>query len=339
MHRVLQVVPDMNAGGIENYIMNMYRSVDRERLQFDFLVHHRRRGFFDDEIEEMGGRIYRIPVLDDKNIISYMMGLRGLFASGDWKVVHGHAASLASFYLGAAERAGVPVRIAHSHGTSYLRTPKGYMKRLLFTRAKVHANVRLACSTEAGRYLFGKESFYLAKNAIVSERFAYDEVARMRVRNSFGISDDELLVGHVGRYNLQKNHTYVVETFAELKQLHPASRLLLVGTGELRESIAKQVKELSLTDSVIMQDVTSEPEAFYSAMDVFVLPSLFEGLPLVGIEAQCSGLPCLFSSEITRETQISNLATFIPLADGPREWARTIVSTSTPTCRLCCMSE
>lgn len=332
--RVLHVVPDMNAGGIENYIINMYRGMDTNEIQFDFLVHHSRRAFFDNEIEERGGRIYRLTVLDNKNVLNYHSQLSDLFTTHDWRIVHGHAASLAYFYLGAAERSGVPVRIAHSHGTSFLRTPKGYAKRLLFKSAKIHANVRLACSTEAGKYLFGKDSFYLAKNAIDSARFKFDPIARSRQRRCFGIGDKDLLIGHIGRFNLQKNHRYLVEVFSEVLKIKENAYLILVGSGELEQEIRKQVGELGISDKVIFQPVTKQPEAIYSALDVFLLPSLFEGLPLVGIEAQCSGLPCFFSSEITRETAISPLAHFLDLEAGPVAWAQTIVSTSADKDRI-----
>lgn len=332
--RVLQVVPDMNAGGIENYIMNMYRGMDTNEIQFDFLVHHSHRAFFDNEIEERGGRIFRLPVLDNKNILCYRSRLSDLFSTHDWRIVHGHAASLAFLYLGAAERSGVPVRIVHSHGTSYLCTPKGYAKRLLFKSAKIHANVRLACSTEAGKYLFGRDSFYLAKNAIDSRRFKYDPVARSTQRRCFGVGDHDLLIGHIGRFNLQKNHRFLIEVFSEVVKNKDNAYLVLVGSGELEQDIRQRVSEAGITDKVIFQPVTMRPEAIYSSLDVFLLPSLFEGLPLVGIEAQCSGLPCFFSSEITRETAISPLAHFLDLNAGPMAWAQAIVSSSVDKDRI-----
>lgn len=323
MIRVLHAVPDMNSGGIENYIMNMYRNIDRSNLQFDFLVHHNKPAFFDEEIQSLGGRIYRLPVLDTKNVIRYRRQLNQLFEKGSWQIVHGHAASLAGFYLSAAKNAEVPIRIAHSHGTSYLKTPKGYMKRLLFKGAKGSANVRLACSTEAGQYLFGKQPFYLAKNAINTARFTFDSVARARVRQRFGVPDDAFLVGHIGRFNLQKNHSFLIDVMERLAAISPKARLLLVGTGETKADVMSKVRESGLMGRVLFQDVTNEPEAFYSAMDCFVLPSLFEGLPLVGIEAQCSGLPSIFADTITRETTVTDLASYLPIGD-PSVWATAI---------------
>lgn len=334
MIRILQVVPNMNSGGIENYIMNMLRVIDRERFHFDFLEHHEATSFFDEEIRDYGCTIHRIPVLDSKNLYAYNRDLKALFRSQHYDIVHGHAASLAYFYLGAAEKAGVPVRIAHSHGTSFLRTPKGYAKRFVFQQAKRHANVRLACSTEAGKYLFGNEPFTIAKNAIDTERFAFDSDLRRNVRQRLGVDDDTLLVGHIGRFNLQKNHEFLLRIFAELKKKRSKSKLLLVGEGETKQHIIDLSKNISISEDVLFEKVTDTPQAYYSAMDVFVLPSLFEGLPLVGIEAQCNGLPCLFASSITRETQVTDLAQFISLDEGFNVWASVLASVSMMPSRM-----
>lgn len=324
--RVLHAVPDMNSGGIENYIMNMYRLIDRDKVQYDFLVHHAERGFFDDEIESLGGTIYRLPVLDSYNVPRYLRDLKLLFDDGSYEIVHGHAASLAYLYLGAAERSGVKNRIAHSHGASFLKTPKGYAKRLLFMGAKKHANIRLACSTEAGKYLFGDSPFQVALNAIDPKRFAFDERCRAGARSELGIACDSFVVGHIGRFNLQKNHSFLLDIFKQLKQLRPDSVLLLVGKGELKEAVKKKVRTLELEESVLFVDVTQQPEKYYCAMDCLVMPSLFEGLPLTGIEAQCAGLPCFFSTSITREVSIGALANFIDLSEGDEGWAREVLS-------------
>lgn len=324
MLRILHVVPDMNSGGIENYIMNMYRRINRDIIQFDFLVHHADEGFFDREITSLGGNIYRIPVLDDYNLLKYKNALKELFASERFSIVHGHAASLAFFYLGVAEKVGVPFRIVHSHGTSHLNTPKGYAKKFLFKGAKTHANIRLACSTEAGKYLFGNTDFFLARNAIEAERFKFDIAAREEVRADLCISDDEIVLGHIGRFNLQKNHSLLVDVFAEYHKSNPKSILLLVGKGELKDKTAEKITSLGLDEDVRFVDVTSVPEKYYSAMDVFALPSLFEGLPLAGVEAQCSGLPCVFSSAITREVEIGGQARYVDLSEDPRKWVQEI---------------
>ena len=315
MIRVLQVFSTLNAGGMENYIMNLYRKMDRDEIQFDFLVHHRKRGLFEDEIEAMGGKIYHFSVLDDKNILKYQMELDHFFKQHpEYKIVHGHLSSLAVFYLGAAKKNGVPWRIVHSHGAGFLRTPKGYAKYLLFRFAKWNANMRLACSTEAGVYLYGKKSFRVVPNGIDSHRFAFDPQIRQQMRQELGVAEN-FVIGHVGRFNLQKNHVFLLRMFRSLLQEMPDARLLLLGDGELREAVQQQAVELGISHAVIFAGVHKDCERYYQAMDVFVLPSLFEGLPVTGVEAQYAGLPCLFSDAITREVSITSKVSFLNIGE------------------------
>lgn len=324
--RILHAVPDMNAGGIENYIMNMYRSIDRTCFQFDFLFHHKQESFFDEDIRALGGSIVRLPVLDDRNLVKYTKDLHELFSSSEWQIVHGHIASLAGIYLKIAEQEGVPIRIAHSHGTSFLRTPKGYAKKLLFTQARKYANVRLACSSEAGRYLFGNMPFRLAKNAIDTRRFSFNEASRRSLRRYLNVEDDAFVIGHVGRFNLQKNQTFVLDIFEEVLRKNSHAYMLFVGEGEVKPDIQRKARQLGVDDRVIFQATVRNTESFYCAMDAFLLPSLFEGLPLVGIEAQCNGLPCFFSSTISREVKVTDRVVFLDLKQEAKEWARCILA-------------
>ena len=212
--RVLQVVPNMNSGGLENLIMNIYRNIDRSKVQFDFIVHYEKRGFFDDEIESLGGKIYRFSVREDNNIIKYVKDLNLFFKNHpEYRVVHGHMASLGFIYLGIAKKYKVPVRIAHSHGTSHLRTIKGYIKFFTFKLVKYESNVNFACSTEAGKYLFGnKRKFEFIPNAIDMDKFEYDEEIRKEYRHKLDL-DGKLVLGHVGRFNLQKNHNFLLDIY------------------------------------------------------------------------------------------------------------------------------
>lgn len=327
--RVLQVVPNMNNGGIENLIMNIYRNINRDEVQFDFLVHHKGRGFFDDEIEQMGGKIYRFSVCDDHNLIKYKKEINNFFKEhNEYKVVHGHMASLAYFYLGAAKKAEVPVRIAHSHGTSHLNNLKGYLKYFMFKGAKKNANLYYACSTEAGKYLFGNLPFEFVPNAIDLDKFKYDEFIRKEMRKEFEISDDTLLLLNVGRFNLQKNHIFLLNIFSELKKINPKSILILVGDGETRENIEKTIKDLNLNDSVKLLGIRKDVNRIYQAADIFIMPSLFEGLPVTGIEAQTSKIKCFFSTEVTREVIITNNTHFISLKEAPKKWADIINTNS-----------
>lgn len=213
MIRVLMVVSIMNSGGIENYIMNVLRKIDRNKIQFDFLVHHQREGFFDKEIEALGGRIYRLPVLDDFNLIKYLRELNIFFKHHpEIQIVHGHLSSLAFFYLWFAKKNNIKWRIVHSHGAGYLKTVKGFAKNLLFRGAKTHGNIFYACSQEAGEYLFNKGKFEIMPNGVDSERFTFKRNVRTEIRNYLKINN-EFVIGHVGRFNLQKNHKFILSLF------------------------------------------------------------------------------------------------------------------------------
>lgn len=324
--RILHVVPNMNNGGIENLIMNLYRNIDRSLVQFDFLVHYKKRCFFDDEIEKLGGKIYRFSVCEDYNLIKYKRHVSSFFREHpEYKVVHGHMASLAYFYLGAAKKNGVKIRIVHSHGTSHLKNLKGYIKYVLFKGAKKNANVYYACSTEAGKYLFGNKKFEFIPNAIDLEKYDYNEEIRKQTRNQLKIKKNTLVLINVARFNLQKNHIYLIEIFKELKKLNNDSILLLAGDGETRNDIESKIKEYNLEDSVYLLGVRSDVDKLYQASDIFILPSLFEGLPVTGVEAQASKIKCFFSSEITREVIISENTHFISINEKPSVWAKEIV--------------
>lgn len=325
MIRILQVVSIMNAGGMENYIMNLYRQANREKVQFDFIVHHKARGVFDDEIEQMGGIIYRFSVLDDKNIIKYCAELDAFFQEHkEYRIIHGHLSSMAVFYLGMAKKNNVPWRIAHSHGAGFLHTPKGFAKYLLFRTTKWNANVRLACSTEAGRYLYGKDSFVFVPNGIDVERFTYRQEIREKIRVELQVGD-RFVIGHVGRFNLQKNHKYLLRVFSSVVKERPDAVLLLLGNGELYQQIENLAGEMGIRSNVIFAGVHKDVENYYQAMDAFVLPSEFEGLPVTGIEAQYAGLPCFFSDRVTREVAITENVQFLEIGEnGLHSWVQAL---------------
>lgn len=324
--RILQVVPNMNSGGLENLIMNIYRNIDRSKVQFDFLVHYQKKGFFDDEIVKLGGKIYRFTVREDNNVIRYIKELNKFFKEHpEYKVVHGHMASLGFIYFNIAKKYKVPVRIAHSHGTSHLKTLKGYMKFLTFKLEKYYSNVNFACSTEAGEYLFGKNGkFEIIPNAIDIEKFKYNTQLRDKVREELQI-ENNFVIGHVGRFNLQKNHKFILEIFKRILQKEKNAVLLLAGNGELEEDIKKMAYELKIENNVKFLGVRKDIERLYQAMDIFLMPSLFEGLPLTGVEAQASNIKCFFSDTITKEVVITDNTRFISLNESAEKWAKEIL--------------
>lgn len=312
MMRVLHVVSVMDMGGMENYIMNLYRKIDRNEIQFDFLVHHGRRGVFEDEIEALGGHVYHTTLMDDFNLPRYIKKLRELFQNQRYGVVHGHLGSAAFFYLREAKRAGVPARILHSHCPNHPNTLKGYIKHVLFRFSPIYANVRLACSEQAGKYQFRKEPFEVVPNGVDVARFRFNQQQRDEMRNRLQL-DESFVVGHVGRFYYEKNHAYLIAMFRELRKKVPNAVLLLLGDGALMEEMKALVDKVGLRDSVRFMGVIRDCAPYYQAMDAFVLPSLYEALPLTGIEAQCAGLPCLFSENVSNEVKLDAQAMFLPI--------------------------
>lgn len=323
--RVLIVNGKMICGGIESFIMNIYRHIDRTKLQFDFLVHYAQRFFYDDEIERLGGKIHRLTFRNDNNFFKYKKDLANFFRSHpEYQIVWGQMEGLASIYLKAAKKAGVKTTIAHSHITSAEKSLKGLVKRFLRRNVYKYADYRFACSTEAGKYLFKNHDFTLIPNAIDTQRFAYNEAVRIRIREEKGWTD-KFVVGHIGRFNEQKNHRYLIEIFDEYHKLNANSALCLCGDGELMPEIKKLVESKGLTENVCFTGNIPNVNEFYQAFDCFVMPSLYEGLPVSGVEAQTSGLPCLFADTITREVALlPDRISFLSIKQSPAIWAEQI---------------
>jgi glycosyltransferase involved in cell wall biosynthesis len=327
--RVLHVVVNMNRGGAETLIMNLYRNIDREMVQFDFLV-HKSQGAFEEEITALGGRIHRIPYITDIGHFGYIKELNKFFREhSEYKIIHAHMDSMSGLILEAANSAGIPVRIAHSHNTQNEGSILGRMyKEFIKTKVTPNATNLLACSQSAAHWLFGKSSdrALTIKNGVEGRRFAYSYETRNKKRNELNIGKDTLLVGHIGRFYPQKNHTFLIDVFSRLKEKSPNSLLLLVGDGPLKSDIEKKVKELNIDDSVFFLGVRNDVEQLMQAMDVLVFPSHHEGLPLTIVEAQAAGLKCVVSKAVPEGADIgADLITFIDLKAEINKWVREIV--------------
>lgn len=326
MIRILQIVPNMHSAGLENLLMNIYRNIDREKVQFDFLVHYSGKYDFDDEIERLGGRIFHFPVMENKNIIKYYKDLKVFFATHkEYKVIHGHMPSLGYLYMRAAKNAGIPVRIMHSHNASAAKTVKGQVKGLTVKIAKYPSTILLTCSEKAGRFQYGKSKFEIMHNAIDAARFSYNETVRSDVREELNLADRTTLL-HIGRFTKQKNHLFLISVFAEYLKINQDSILLLMGEGELFNQIKATVQDKGLEESVRFLGVRDDAWRIYQAADLFLLPSLHEGLPVVGIETQAAGLSSVMSSEVTQEVDVTGLVKFLPLKKTPKEWANEIAN-------------
>lgn len=310
--RILQIVPNMHAAGLETLIMNLYRNIDKNKIQFDFLVHYTERCFYDDEIEKMGGNIYRLSFREDGNLKKYIKDLNDFFSKHHYKIIHGHMASTAFFYMNVAKKHNVPVRILHSHNTSTEKTLKGFVKHQMLKLSTIYANVFFACGQKAGEFLYGKRKFEIINNAIDLNKFKKDKKSGDELRKRLNIKN-EFVIGHIGRFNTQKNHEFIVNLFEKFVENNQNSKLVLVGEGELEENIRDMVTSKKLNDKVIFFGVTKDTNAVYNMFDVFLLPSLFEGLPVVGIETQAAKCRSILSDKITTEVKVTNYIEYLPI--------------------------
>lgn len=324
MERVLQVVTDMNMGGIESLIMNYYRRMDRSRVQFDFLMHRSEPSYFDEEIRALGGRIYRLPPIHPKTFVAYRRELTRFFKTHSYRVVHAHNNAYSMFVLREAQRNGVPVRIASSH----CAFPKlGLVQQITYDycRSRINRYVthRLACSIPAGQWLYSGADFRILPNAIDAAAFVPSNALRVEVRAELGLGDAFTVI-HVGRLTSAKNHEFLLEVFRELLTTDPAAKLVLIGDGELRPEIEAKAAELP-ADSVLLLGTRTDIPRLLQAADVFAFPSRFEGFGITVLEAQAAGLPCIKADTITDDCNVTKLVQSLPLTD-PKAWATAIAA-------------
>jgi len=325
--RVLQVFGRTDRGGAETLMMNVYRNIDRSKVQFDFANHTEDRCAFDEEIESLGGSIFHVPKYKVFNHYEYVSKWKELFEKnkGRWDIVHGHIFTTASIYLKIANEFELTT-IVHSHTSDLERGIKYIPKNLLKKNVKKFSDYLLSCSNEAGEWLFGKGSnFIIFKNGIDIKKFNLDLMIRDNYRKKLFI-ENKLIIGNVARMNYEKNHEFLIDIFFEIQKKKPDSVLLLIGDGNLRKKIENKVKKYCIEDKVIFLGVVSNVNEIINAMDIFVFPSFYEGLPVTLIEAQANGLKCIVSDRITKEVKITNLVDFLPLEKGAKYWADFILN-------------
>lgn len=323
---VAQIMGKWFGGGVEAVIMNYYRNIDRSKVQFDFICDEDSTNIPYDEIKKLGGRVIICPPY--QKIFEYERFLIDLFKKNNYKIVHSNINTLSIFPLRAAKKAGVPIRIAHSHSTTNKKEwKKNLMKQALRPFSKKYATDYFACSELAGRWLFGDKTFEQGKvtiinNAIDLDKFKYDEKIRKEKRKELNINDDTLVVGHIGRFVAQKNHTFLIDIFNELHTKEKNSILLLIGQGPLMGEIKQKVEALGISDSVKFLGQRDDVNELYNVMDLFLFPSLYEGLGMVLIEAQANGLPCIASTEVPKIADISSNVQFYDLNDSIDIWLK-----------------
>lgn len=316
--RVLHVVTYMGRGGLETMLMNYFRNIDRSKVQFDFLVHRDFEADYDKEILSLGGRIYHLPQLNPFSR-KYHKAMDSFFAEHPYQIVHSHLDCMSAYPLSHAKKAGVPVRIAHAHNKSQDKNIKYPLKILSKSLIPKYATHLFACGAEAGLWMFNGRKFQILYNAIDSSIYIYSEQIRREVREELQLGN-KLVIGHVGRFSPQKNHEFIVSLFYELQKRKSDSVLILMGGGKDRQQIEKIVQELDIGSKVVFTGIRSDVNRLMQAMDVFLFPSLYEGLPVAMIEAQAAGLPCVISENIPEETIITDLVSRRALEAPVSEW-------------------
>ena len=326
MLRVLHIFHNMGNGGVENFAMNYYRFIDKEKIQFDFLTSVEEDGFFDQEIQSLGGRIFR-AYPKRKNPIRNFFDIVKIVKNNEYIIIHRHTGnSISNIDLLAAKVGGAHAIISHSHAVQAGKKWLHYLSKVIF-------NVKCekyACSNAAGEWLFGKRAVtnnevHIIPNAIDAEKFRYDSKKREVLRKTYCV-ENNLVVGHVGSFTSVKNHEFAIEIFAEIKKKNKNAVLWLIGEGILKTQIEKKVKELNLDDKVVFWGNRQDVADLMQAMDKFLFPSLHEGMGIVAIEAQCAGLPCYVSADVVPlEVDVTKSVQFISLKDSAKQWAENIL--------------
>lgn len=336
--RILHVFGALDRGGAETMIMNLYRKIDRRKIQFDFIIHTNKNCDFNDEIKLLGGRIYHIPRYKGTNHFQYTKAWHIFFKDNpEYKIIHGHVRSTASIYLKIAKEYDL-ITISHSHNTSSGIGISSIVKKILQYPIRYTADYLFACSKPAGEWLFGKracqkDNFIILNNAIDAEKFVFNEFVREGMKKSLDIDNDKFVVGHIGRFHPQKNHNFIVDIFKQVYDQDNKAVLLLVGDGDLRTKIEKKVMDLGLADNVVFTGVRSDIPELMQVMDIFLFPSLYEGLGIVAIEAQAAGLKCIVADTLPNEAFVTDLIQKIPLNKNAQDWANTVLKTKNYTKR------
>lgn len=337
--RVAHIVGKWLGGGVESVVMNYYKNIDRSKIQFDFICDEDSTNIPFDEIKELGGKVIIVPSYS--HIFSYNKELNKIFKENKYKIVHSHINTLNVFPLRIARKCKVPIRISHSHSTSNKKEiKKNIIKSILKPFSKLYATDYYACSKYAGIYLFGQNTkFNILNNAIDLDKFKYNKKYNNEIRKELNISSDTFVIGHVGRFVTQKNHSFLIDIFYELQKTNPNSALLLVGQGPLQDKIKLKVKNLHIEDKVYFLNQRNDVYKIFSSFDVFLLPSLYEGLPVVGVEAQASGLLCVLSDNMTKETKVLESTVFVSSKENASYWSKTILDNYKDFQRKDCKNE
>ncbi len=327
-YRVLQVVAGMNRGGTETMLMNHYRALDREKVQFDFLVHTDKECAYDREIESLGGRIFHAMPIRPWTYLQYFRWLNNFFAehAHEFVAVHGHIQENTGFALHYAQKYGIAHRLISSHTAPSTRDYKYIFRefaRIFFNKS---ATTKIACADDSGKYLYRGDDYIVLRNAINTDLFKYNPKTRNILRKQLNISENDIVIGHVGRFDAAKNQRFLVDLFEKLHVKNRNFKLILVGDGITFNDIYNHINEIQISNDVRLLGSRSDVNDILQAIDIFVMPSIYEGLPVSVIEAQASGLPCVLSDTIDKQCDITGNVHFLPLNGPIEKWIDTIIS-------------
>lgn len=333
MVRVLHILSSLGAGGAQMCIYNYYTHMDRDRIHFDFVVHGDRVGILEAEVIKMGSRVFHVTP-KKTSFIQNIREIAGIIREGHYDVVHVHQGPSSLSSLLAAKRYKVPVKIVHNHGVQNTSGLRGILTRLLCAGCRLTADRYFACSDEAGKNMFGRcwgddSKCRLMRNAMDLDRYRFDPAARQDLRASVGAAASDLVVLYAGRMDADKNHCFLLDVFAEIHKQDPSAKLLLAGDGAQRQALRQQAEALGIDQSVHFLGVVLDLNAWYSAADVFAFPSKHEGLGMVAMEAQISGLPVICSNGVPKSVAVTDLVRFVSLAEGTSAWGRAILEAPT----------
>lgn len=321
MTRVLQYLGELGAGGTQSFVMELYRQMDRNKIQFDFVIFPNQRELpYYKAIIEMGGKVYESPRYNVANhFLFYHWWNKFYNEHSEYHVLHSHIRGSASVVLPIAKKHKV-ITIVHSHSTSNGKGIAAIVKNIMQFPIRYQADYLFACSDKAGVWLYGKQAvkksnYRMIPNGVDLKRFEFNEDKRREMRQRLEIGENDFVIGHLGRFSEPKNHKFLIEIFAKYHEKNLNCRLLMVGDGGLYESIKMECTKMGISDSVIMPGNCNDAENYYQAMDVFVFPSLWEGLPVSVVEAQANGLPCGLSDTITKDINLTDLVSYLPLED------------------------
>lgn len=328
--RVLQIVTQMNRAGMENRLMDIYRHIDKNKVQFDFYTCRTTPGFFDDEIKNLGGKIYYESSLSMKHLCGIPEKFSSFFRQHqEYLIVHCHLNHWCGLVLQGAKHAGIPVRIAHSRTSLEKNSLKNVIKNILKRKVSKTATHKFAVSQKAGKWLFGTKALangeiIIWPNAIDCEKFRFDENNRKTTRKKLGLTNELVLI-HVGNIRPEKNHMFLLKVFAEIKKKSKDAKMLIVGADYMNNVVQDEAVRMNMADDIMFLGARSDIPDLLLAGDVFVFPSIYEGFPGAVLEAQAAALPCVISDIITEEVCITEHITRVPLSKGPVEWAKKVL--------------